>query len=152
MPARDLFHQRQSGFRSGAPGGLGHATVNRQPVTILHQHVSGVAELGLLARALAGQPRLGIGGGLVSGIGARFAVEVDAGVAGIVRRGLPLSGIALEALMPRPRLDQGAVDREVLVGEQVTLACLAQHRSEEPPLGCELSSCNLVVALISLAQ
>ena len=88
MPARDLFHQGHGGLRFGAAGGLGHATVDRNSVAILHQHVTGVAELGLLARALAGQAGLGIGGGLVGGIGAPFSVEVDAGVAGIVGRSL----------------------------------------------------------------
>ena len=88
MPARDLFHQCHGGLRFGAAGGLGHTALDRNPVAILHQHVAGVTELGLLARALAGQAGLGIGGGLVGGIGAPFAVEVDAGVAGIVGRSL----------------------------------------------------------------
>src|SRR5208282_1687743 len=111
MPARELFQQRQRSLRFSAAGGLSYPAVDRQPVAILHQHVTGVAELGLLARALAGQARLGIGSRLVGVIGARFAVKVDAGVAGIVRRRLGLSVFALEALVPGPRLDQRAIDR-----------------------------------------
>jgi hypothetical protein len=71
--------------------------------------MSGVAELGLLARALAGQPGRGIGGRLVSLVAAALAMEVDAGVARIVRRSLSLSVFALETLVAGPGLDQRAV-------------------------------------------
>jgi hypothetical protein len=70
-------------------------------------------------RVVAGSNPAGIGGRLVSGVAASLTVEVDAGVAGIVRRSLWVSVFALEALCGWPtRLDQHAVDREMLVGEQ----------------------------------
>ena len=56
MPAGDLFNQRYGRLRFGAAGGLGHAALDCDAVAVLHQHVSGVAELGLPGpRALAGQ-------------------------------------------------------------------------------------------------
>jgi hypothetical protein len=113
MPARDLFHQGHGGLRFGAAGGLGHATVDRNSVAILHQHVTGVAELGLLARALAGQAGLGIGGRLVSVVAASLAMEVHARVARIVRRSLWVSVFALEALVAGP----GRECRKFRVGE-----------------------------------
>src|ERR1700684_2625226 len=64
-PARDLLHHRHRRLRFSAPGGLSYTAVERQAVTVFHQHVSGVTELGLLALTLAGQQRFGVGGGLV---------------------------------------------------------------------------------------
>src|SRR5208337_3170794 len=118
MRAWDFFHHRDGRLRFGAAGGLGYAASDRNAVAVLHQHVSGVAELGLLACTLAGQAGLGIGGRLVSGVAAPLTVEVNAGVARIVRRSLWVSAFALEALVAGPDLDQRAVDREMLVGEQ----------------------------------
>ena len=119
MPARNRFHHRYGRLRFRAAGGLGHAAVDRDAVAVLHQHVAGVAELGLLARALAGQASLGIGGLLVGEVAAPFTVKVDAGIAGVVGRGVPVRVIfAIEALVSRPRFDQRPVDCEMLVKEQ----------------------------------
>ena len=98
---------------------------------MVHLHVARVAELGLLARPLAGQPRLRIGGRLVSGVAAPLAVKVHAGVAGIIRRGLPLVSFALEALVSGPRFDKRAVDGEMLVREQALRPGLLHHRVEK---------------------
>ena len=139
-PARNLFHQAERGLRLGPTGRLVDATSHRQPLAIVHQHVPGIAELGLLARSLARQPSFGVGGRLMGIVGAPLAVKVDAGVVGIViLRGLGLGIIlGLEALVPGPRLDQGAVNRKVLVAEQPLGAGLFDHRREktvcDPPL------------------
>src|SRR5208337_2280518 len=52
-----------------------------ESVTVLHQRVSRVAELGLLARALFRQPGFGIGRRLVGRVLAPLAVEVHAWIA-----------------------------------------------------------------------
>ena len=140
MPAGDLFNQRYGRLRFGAAGGLGHAALDCDAVAVLHQHVAGVAELSLLARALAGQAGLGIGGRLVSVVAASLAMEVHAGVARIVRRSLWPSVFSLEALVAGPGLDQCAVDREVLVGEQPLDAGLVNHRVKNPSATSPLSS------------
>jgi hypothetical protein len=57
-------------------------------------------------------------------------VEVHRRVAGIVRR-RRRDIFALEALEPRPRLNERAVDREVLVREQLPLPGLREHGLEE---------------------
>jgi hypothetical protein len=85
---------------------LSQSRVDHQAVTIVRFHVARVAELGLFVRPLAGQPCLRIGGRLVSGVAAPLAVKVHAGVAGIIRRGLPVVSFALEALVPGPRFDK----------------------------------------------
>jgi hypothetical protein len=88
MPAWDRCHHRHGRLWFRTAGGLGHAAVDREAVAVLHQHVAGVAELGLLARTLAGQAGLGIGGRLVGEVAAPLTVKVDAGIAGIVGWGV----------------------------------------------------------------
>src|SRR5450759_3238618 len=63
LPAFDSFHQLERRLDFGAAGGLSYAAAHRQPITIFHQHVTGIAELGFLARPFAGQPRCGISSG-----------------------------------------------------------------------------------------
>ena len=60
----------------------------------------------------------------------RFAVEIDRGIAGIVRRRLRPFLLATEALEAGPRLQQRAV-REMLVGEQARVSRLGDHRITE---------------------
>jgi hypothetical protein len=75
--------------------------------------VPGVTELGLFARTFAGQPCLGIGSRLVSGIGAPLTMKVHARVAGIIGRGWLIVSFALETLVSGPGLDQRAIDGEL---------------------------------------
>ncbi len=132
MPARDSCHHRYGRLRLRTAGGRGHAAVGRDAVAVLHQHVAGVAELGLLARALAGQAGVRIGGRLVGEVAAPLAVKVDAGIAGIVRQGVPVRIIfALEALVSRPRFEKCPVDREMLVREQTMRTGLVNHHGEK---------------------
>src|SRR5215472_1822659 len=115
MPARNLLHHRQRRLRFGTPGSLGYAAVDRQPVAILHQHMSGVTELGLFALPLARQQGLWICSRLVGIVAAPLAMKVHAWIARIVvvRRALRRFTIfALETLLSRPCFNQGAVDCE----------------------------------------
>lgn len=63
--------------------------------------------------------------------GARLPVEIDRRVARIVRRRRRARVLPLKALETRPRLEQRAIDREVLVGQQRGLPRLAEHRIKE---------------------
>src|SRR5713226_3531425 len=135
-PARKLLYHRQRRLWFGASARFGDAAVDCQPVTILHQHMAGVAEPGFLARTLARQQRFWVGRGLVGIVAALLAVKVHTRIARIVvlRPGLrPFAIFALETLLSGPCFNQRAVNREVLVGEQVALAGLRQHRCEEGP-------------------
>ncbi len=67
----------------------------------------------------------------MSGVAAPLTVEVNRGVAGVIR-GLLFSPIlGLEALVAGPRSIRVAVNREVLTGEQISAAGLSQHFSEQ---------------------
>jgi hypothetical protein len=131
--ARNLLHHRYGRLRFGAPRGLSYTAIDGQAVAVFHQYVSGVTELGLLALTLAGQQRLGVSGGLVRVFAAPFAMKVDPRVAGILGRSLGIGMVfALETLVSCPGLDQGSIDREVLVGEQALHAGLTHNRGKEP--------------------
>src|SRR5262249_25246836 len=87
--------------------------VDRQAVAILHQQVAREAELRRLALRPAIQPRIRIRPRLVRLVAPLLAAEIHARIAGIPRlRRLPFV-LALEALLARPGLDQGAIDREM---------------------------------------
>jgi hypothetical protein len=74
------------------------------------------AELGLLARALAEQSRLGVGGRRM-GVAPPLAMEVPLTVAAAGGRRADAI-LRAEALDRGPGLDQRAVDREVLATEE----------------------------------
>src|SRR5919202_2748622 len=98
-----------------------------------------------LALPLAEQPSIGVGRTLMRGVRALLAVEVDGRIAGVigwlVRRRLVLGPEALEAA---GRLDQRAVDREVLVREQAE-AIGGQHHLVEELLGHPVPQQTLAV-------
>ncbi len=74
-------NQRQRRLPLGRAGGLADAAADRQAMTVLHQGMPHVAELGRLPVALLVEPRLRIGRALVRLVGALLLVEVTLGVA-----------------------------------------------------------------------
>src|SRR5580704_532605 len=122
----------QGSLGLGVAGRLGELEVDEQAVAVLHQRVAGIAELGLLAAAFAGQPSLGIGGRAVGEIAPLLPMEVDLGIA--VAASVPASTVAipgLEALGGGPGLQQGAVDGEVVVGDVALQPRVVHHGGEE---------------------
>ena len=113
-------------------GGAGELGIDHKAVPVLHQHVPDEAELRLLAGTFAVQPGVGIGGRGVAVVGPPLAVEVTAAVAVTVRR-RRLARVVLgpEALHRRPRLDQAAVDAEVLAREQAADLPLIQNLGQK---------------------
>src|SRR5215468_7568563 len=103
-----------------------HAALDGQAVPVVHEHVPLVDELGLVALGLAEQSRVGIGGRAMGDVTPPLAVEVYGRVPRIVRWEPTRRVLLLEALEARPGLDQGAVDREVLVGQEAALPRLRQ--------------------------
>ena len=105
------------------------ADIADQAVTVIEQHVRVVGEARRLA-ALARQPRVGIGRRLVRVVAA--ASRPRKSTVGLLpppsaRRRV----LRPDALVTRPRLQQRAVDREVLVRQQPGRVGLARHRIEE---------------------
>lgn len=75
------------------------------------------AELALLAVALAEQPGIVVGGRAVRLVRPLLTLEIALAVAALSRR-LARAVLGAEALQARPRLDQRAIDGEVLVGQK----------------------------------
>lgn len=120
----------------GGAGGPGQYAADRKAIAAFHLHVADEAEPAGLAVALAEQPGVRVGGRGM-GLGrALLALEVALAVEARRRR-LPGAILRPEALHRRPSLDQGAVDREVLVGEQRRKFGSGQHGGEE--LGGDLT-------------
>src|ERR1700741_1853055 len=105
--------------------GLGEARIDDQPVAVLHHQMPHVAELGLLASALAEQAGVGVGSRGMRVVLALLAMEVALGIAPLTAaRLLPrwwiIAILRHEALHAGPCLDQRAIDREVLTGQEPT--------------------------------
>jgi len=107
--------------------GVGDLHVHRQAVAVVHQDVAHVAQLRLVALGFLVQARIGVGAAGMGVVAALLAFEVDFGVAPRGRGwvvvvvavvDLVVAVFALEALVRRPSLDQGAVDAEVLVADE----------------------------------
>jgi len=100
-------------------------------MAVLHQHMDHEAEPCLLAAALAEQPGVRIGGQGMAVVGPPLAVKVPARVAPATGRIVPFI-LGPKALQGRPRLDQGAVDREVLAAQQAPDLRVIQDRRQQP--------------------
>src|SRR5580693_8023442 len=97
---------------------------------VLHQNVPQIGELGRLARSLAIQSRIGISDRGVGLVAALLAVEVPFPIAARRRR-LAAAVLGAKALHAGPRLDQRAVDREMVVRQQGLDPLLVQYRRHE---------------------
>ena len=87
--------------------------------------------------ALAGQHRIRVGGRTVGLVTALLTVEVYHWVRTFTRSsggGLVVVIDVAEALLSCPCLQQRSIHSEVLIGEQIPLACLLEH-SREKSLG-----------------
>jgi site-specific DNA recombinase len=118
----------------GCASGGGDLKVDQQTMPILHQRLTHVAQLGLLARAFAAQAGIRVGPALVRGVGALLAVEVHPAIARIAftwRRVACRLVFGPEALEAGGRFDQGAVHAEVVVTQQVQPTGLAHHLVKE---------------------
>src|SRR3954454_3502353 len=95
---------------AGSMRGLG---VHDQAVTVLHQQMAHIAELGCLSLGFAVEPRIGVGGGGVCLVAPPLAAEVPRAVS--PRLGCLIAAVlGSEALHARPGFDEGAINREVL--------------------------------------
>jgi YaiO family outer membrane protein len=127
----DLRNERQSGLAFGRAGSEGHCGTQDQAVAVLHQ---GMAEKRhLIAVPFGVDAGIRVGCGLVGGVGALLPLEIDAGVLGSgAFRGLSVLGIfGPEALEAGPGFEQGAVNAEVLLAEQVACPRLREHGLEK---------------------
>jgi hypothetical protein len=84
--------------------------VDQKAVAVLHQRMPHETELGLLARPLAVEPGLRIGGRGVRVVRSLLAVEIRLPVPAATSAGRFVGILPLEAFHRRPSFDQRAVD------------------------------------------
>ena len=114
---RQLAEHHDRGIAFGRAAGRRDRGVDDQAVAILGQQMPEIAELRFAADGFLIQPRVGIGRRLMRVVAPRLPVEIHRRILRIVGR-RPVRALRFETLVTRPRLEQRAVDREVLVGEQ----------------------------------
>jgi hypothetical protein len=88
-------------------GGRDHTRVDDEVVSVLREHFAEIRELGFGRARLLKEATVEIGGGLMRRIGPPLAVEIDRGIAGILRR-CAGSITTCEIFLSGPRLEQGA--------------------------------------------
>jgi len=93
---------------------------------VLHQNMPQIGQLGRLPPSLAIQSGVRIRSRGVRLVAALLTVEVPFSIAARSRR-LAAAILRAKALHARPRLDQGAVDREMIVRQQRLDPLLVQH-------------------------
>ena len=145
-PRRLCCHGFDHGFcrfpLSGA-GGFGHLSGNNQTVAILHQHMPHVRQIGPVILALAIEPCIRIGHRLVSGVGEFLPVKIDLIVA--PNRPLGRAIFRTKAFDRSPGLKQGAVNGEVLVGEQPLFVGLFQNGGKKLSRNFRLEQTRLIL-------
>ena len=83
---RQLAEQRDRRVKFGRPARVGDRGVNDEPVAVLGQEMTEIAQLGFTATRFLGQPRVRIGGRLMRVVPARLAVESDRRILRIIGR------------------------------------------------------------------
>ena len=118
-----VFNHVECGGTLGRTVGICQPRIDDERVAILHHQMPHIAELGLFTGGFAEQPSIGVGGRGMRVVPALFAMEVAfriapaASATAFARRRLAAL-LRHEALHAGPRLNQRAVDREMLAGEQ----------------------------------
>lgn len=134
LPAPGAGEQLAGGLMLGQ-GGVGDERIHAQAAPVLHEGMAAVAEFGRLAVAFSHELRFRISGALVGGVGTFLTLEIHhpGAVPGL---GWFVIVLTLEALEGGPGVDQGAVDGEVIGGQQLVLAGQTHHLVEKSAGRC----------------
>src|SRR5262245_2847397 len=114
------LHQPLGGFSLSATRGLTDFEVDQQPVSVLHQGLGSITQLGLFARPLTHQTTVGIGSGLMGLVAAFLTTKIHPAVARISLSFIPRSIVSFrpKTLKASPSLDQSPVDCKMIVAHQ----------------------------------
>lgn len=130
--ARHRIEHGQGGYALAGAVGMGEHGADHQAVAVLHQGVPLVAQDRGRVVALAVEAGIGVGRARMGVVAARPAFPIGLGVASAARGRLVVRAVlGSEALLAGPGLDQGAVDREVFLGEQSGPVGQGHHLGEE---------------------
>src|SRR5262245_35711400 len=108
------------GFSLGAARGLTDFEVDQQPVSVLHQGMSPITQLGLFARPLTHQTTVGIGSRLMGLVAALLTMKIHPAIARISRSLISRSIVSFrpKTLKASPSLDQSPIDCKMIIAHQ----------------------------------
>src|SRR5215813_8933046 len=121
--------QSLCGFSLGAARGLTDFEIDQQPVSILHQGMGPITQLGLFARPLTHQTTVGIGSGLMSLVAAFLTMKIHPTVARISWSFIPrpIFSFRSKTLKAGPGLDQSPIDCKMIVAHQPGPSSLSDY-------------------------
>src|SRR5215467_3148035 len=132
------LEQPLGGFSLGAARGLTDFEVDQQPVSVLHQGMSSITQLGLFARPLTHQTTVWIGSRLMGLIAAFLTMKIQPAVAPISRS---LISRAIFSFRPKtlkasPSLDHSPIDCKMIVAHQSGPSSLSDYgfKKQSPDL------------------
>ncbi len=129
---RHCLEHRHRGAALAESVRMGDHGADHQAIAVLHQRMALVAQRCRRIVALAEETGVRIGGARVGVVAAWPALPVGLGIAPTAARPLVVRPIlGPEALLARPRLDQRAIDREMLLRQQTLPIGQSQHLGEE---------------------
>ena len=116
--------------RSAGAGRRRDRRVDDQAMAILGQQMAEIRQLGFAPRAFLIEARIGIGRRLMGVVAPRLPMEIHGRILRVVGR-RPRRVLRFETLVARPRLEQRAIDGEVLVRQQPVRLDGGQHFRKE---------------------
>src|SRR5499433_717647 len=121
--------QSLCGFSLCAARGLTDFEIDQQPVSILHQGMGPITQLGLFARPLTHQTTVGIGSGLMSLVAAFLTMKIHPTVARISWSFIPrpIFSFSSKTLKAGPGLDQSPIDCKMIVAHQPGPSSLSDY-------------------------
>src|SRR5215510_13467421 len=126
--------QSLCGFSLGAARGLTDFEIDQQPVSVLHQGMGPITQLGLFARPLTHQTTVGIGSGLMSLVAAFLTMKIHPTVARISWSFIPrpIFSFRSKTLKAGPGLDQSPIDCKMIVAHQPGPSSLSDYGFQKP--------------------
>ena len=110
--------------------GVRHRRVDDEAMAILGQQMPEIGQLRLVAGPFLIQPRVGVGRRLMGVVAPHLPVEIHRRILRVVGR-RPVRALGFETLVAGPRLEERAVDGEMLVGQQSFLFDRGEHFRKE---------------------
>src|SRR5262245_60430199 len=121
--------QSLCGFSLGAARGLTDFEIDQQPVSILHQGMGPITQLGLFTRPLTHQPTVGIGSGLMTLVAAFLTMTIPQTLTRscCLFTPRPIFSFRSKTLKAGPGLDQSPIDCKMIVAHQPGPSSLSDY-------------------------
>lgn len=150
FPGSNLGDHGLGGIPFRRTVGLSNFTDHDQTVAVLGQHMGRERQASLVSATLAEELCFRVGNRCMGFVDQLLATEITGRVLAGRRRRVIVLG--LEALDGGPGLDQGAVNAEVILGEQLLALGLLKDFRQEPGGNVGLDHCSWLVLKLESSQ